>query len=306
MNSLKLHNGVEMPQIGLGTYPMKGEELANAVSYSYQIGYRLIDTSDNYYNEEDLGLSLKRLFSESDAKREELFIISKISDELYQPGTLGGGTNKGKYFWRTSPEMAGTDSVKRVVRKKLYDSLKFIRTDYLDSLLVHWPYPDYFEEIWHEMESIYKEGYVRSIGVCNCRERHLLKLEKSCSVMPHINQFESSPLNSKESLVKFCKNKDIQIMTYSPLMNLRFGEYLDYKNYLHKLSVKYNKTVSQIVLRYNIDMGLVPIPKSSKEFRLRENFNIFDFKITDEELKILLSFNCNKQYLFESKACPGL
>lgn len=295
-----------MPMIGLGTYPMKGNELSDAVFYSYKTGYRLIDTSDNYYNEKDLGVSVKRLFSETDAKRDDLFIISKISDELYEPGTLGGGSNKGKYFWKTSPEMTGKDPVKRIVRKKLYDSLKFIQTDYLDSLLVHWPYPDYFEEIWHEMELIYKEGYVRSIGVCNCRERHLLKLEKTCCVMPHINQFESSPLNSKESLINFCKSKHIQIMTYSPLMNLRFGGHCDYKNYLAELSAKYKKTPSQIVLRYNIDMGLVPIPKSSKEFRLRENFNIFDFSISDEELKKLLSFNCNKQYLFESKACPGL
>lgn len=306
MNTIKLHNGVDIPLIGLGTYPMKGEELLNAVFKSYEVGYRLIDTSDNYYNEEDLGISLKHLYSKTDATRDTLFIISKISDELYKPGTLGGGTNKGKYFWKTSPEMKDKDSVKRIVRQKLHNSLRFINTDYLDSLLLHWPYPDFFEDIWYEMELIYKEGLVRSIGVCNCRERHIKKLKNSCSIIPHINQFESSPLNSKENLISFCKEYKIQVITYSPLMNLRFNNHNDYNKYLLELSEKYKKTLSQIVLRYNIDMGLIPIPKSSNELRLVENFNLFDFRIEDNDLKKLLSFNCNQQYLFESKVCPGL
>ena len=191
-----LSNGVEIPAIGMGTYPLNGQVLTMAVHDAYCCGYRLFDTADNYYNEEDLGQSLETLYSKTDARREELFLVSKLSDELYKPGTLGGGQNKGLYFWKSSPAMQGEDSVHRVVRQKFSHTLEALHTDYLDLLLMHWPYPDYFEEIWHEMEKLYNEGLVKAIGVCNCRERHFERLRKSCTVFPMVNQFESSPLNT--------------------------------------------------------------------------------------------------------------
>lgn len=306
MNNLILSNGISIPSIGIGTYPLFGNVLKDVVYNAYNIGYRLIDTADNYYNEEDLGYSLKNLYQTTNAKREELFIVTKISDELYHPKELGGGSNKGIYFWKNSPIMQQPNAVKNIVRTKVENSLRFLQTNYLDAILMHWPYPDFFEDIWYEMEQIYKEGKVRSIGVCNCRERHLLTLKKSCSIMPMINEFESSPLNTKITDVEFCKKNNIQIIAYSPLKNLQTTQSKPYLNYIKTLSIKYNKTAAQIVLRFDVQRGIIPIPKSSHKKRLESNFDIFDFNLTNEEINKLASFNENKQFVAESRSCPGL
>ena len=253
-----LSNGIKIPALGMGTYPLNGQVLSNAVHDAYDCGYRLFDTADNYYNEEDLGKGLQTLYDCSDAKREELFLVSKLSEKINR------------------------------VR------------------LMHWPYPDFFEEIWYEMENLYKEGYVRAIGVCNCRERHFEKLRNNCTVFPMVNQFESSPLNTKQSLTDYCKNNGVHVMIYSPLMNLRIKSSRAYIDYLEKLATKYQKTKAQIVLRFDVQRGFTPIPKSAHKERLRSNIDIFDFTLTEEEIKKLLSFNEDRQTLPESKSCPGL
>lgn len=305
-NVVQLANGIEMPHIGLGTYPMKGIELIKSVINSYHAGYRLIDTADNYYNETDLGESLQVLYNKEGAKREQLFLTSKVSDELYMPGTLGGGMNKGKYFWKSSPLMQAPNAINAVVKMKIDESLRNLKTDYLDLYLMHWPYPDFFEEIWYEMEQLYRDGKVRAIGVCNCRERHLESLKKTCSVFPMVNQFETSPLNTKVSLIDYCDKNQVKVMVYSPLMSLRKGNKSRYHNYLNTLSQKYHRTPAQINLRFDVQRGLIPIPKSSNAERLLSNISIFDFMLTKDEMEKLFSFNINLQTLPESKSCPGL
>ena len=304
--TLKLSNGLCIPHIGLGTYPMTGNHLATAVAAAYKRGYRLIDTADNYYNEEDLGKSLKSIYKNCGAKREELFLVSKISDELYPPKTVGGGSNKGIYFWRNSPVMQQPNAVRDVVNKKIEDTLRNLQTDYLDLYLMHWPYPDFFTEIWHEMERLYREGKVRAIGVCNCRERHFKKLEKTCDVFPMVNQIETSPLNTKCPVVEYCDAHDIRIMVYSPLMSLRQTGQKAYQDTLAGLAVKYGCEKAQINLRFDMQRGLIPIPKSSNEGRLRKNMSVFDFELTDAEMQRLMAFNIDFQTLPESKSCPGL
>ena len=306
MESIYLSNGVEMPHLGLGTYPMKGEELNSAVLNAYDAGYRLIDTADNYYNEADLGKCIHSMYSQTKAKREDLFLVSKVSDELYEPGTLGGGQNKGKYFWRSSPIMKETDAVRKVVRMKIEQTLQNLKTDYLDLYLMHWPYPDYFPEIWYEMEELYKEGIVRAIGTCNFRERHFEKLKKTCFIFPMVNQFETSPINTKEKLVGYCEQNNIKIMVYSPLMSLKVQKMQQYQEYIAKLADKYDRNKAQINLRFDIQRGFVPIPKSSHSNRLISNISVFDFSLTKEEMDILFSFNSDYQTLPESKSCPGL
>ena len=301
-----LSNGIEIPHIGLGTYPMMGKQLTDAVVNAYQVGYRLIDTADNYYNEKDLGESLEQLYAQTDASRKDLFLVSKVSDELYHPNAVGGGLNKGIYFWKNSPVMQQSDSVHKVVRKKIEDSLKYLRTDYLDLYLIHWPYPDFFSEIWFEMEQIYKEGLVRSIGVCNCRERHLEKLKTSCEIMPMVNQFETSPINIRQNTVEYCNTHNIKIMVYSPLMSLKRIEKENYQKKLRELAAKYGKSIAQIVLRFDIQRGLIPIPKSSHMGRLKNNISIFDFELSKLEMNSLFACNEDYQYLPESKSCPGL
>lgn len=303
---VKLSNGVLIPHIGLGSYPMRGIELTEAVINAYHVGFRLIDTADNYYNEADLGDSLQRLYTQTDAKRSDMFLVSKVSDELYELGTIGGGYNKGKYFWKSSLEMKSPNAVSRIVRMKLEESLRFLKTDYLDLYLMHWPYPDFFEEIWYEMEQLYQEGKIRAIGVCNCRERHFERLKKSWRIAPMVNQFETSPLNTKVSLVNYCNENNIKVMVYSPLMSLRVRGKDAYQSYLNILAQKYQCCTAQINLRFDVQRGLIPIPKSSKADRLKSNISVFGFQLTEEEMGKMLSFNENYQTLPESKYCPGL
>ncbi|MCD7714056.1 MAG: aldo/keto reductase [Prevotella sp.] len=304
-NTFQLANGVEMPMLGLGTWPMTDKQLHKAVLSAFNVGYRLIDTADNYYNEEDLGMGLQLLYKATDAKRKDMFLVSKLSDERYDRNTIGGGLYMGLYFWKTSPVMQKPNAVHDVVRMRINSSLKKLQTDYIDLYLMHWPYPDFFQEIWYEMEQLVKEGKVRAIGVCNCRERHLEML-RGCSVPPHVNQFETSPLNTKVSHVNYCKEHGVQIMVYSPLMSLRQEQQVEYQDYLVRLSHKYKRDKAQIVLRFNLQRGFISIPKSSHRERLASNISIFDFKLSDEEMQTLLSFNADMQYLPESKYCPGI
>lgn len=305
-NNILLSNGVSMPHIGLGTYPMMGQQLTDAIINGYNVGYRLIDTADNYYNENDLGDSLGILYSKTEAKREDMFLVSKISDELYHPNEIGGGLNKGLYFWKNSPIMQNPNAVHDIVTKKIDDTLRYLRTDYLDLYLIHWPYPDFFPEIWYEMEQIYKKGKVRAIGVCNCRERHFEKLKHSCEIFPMVNQFETSPINTKVSLIEYCDQHDVRIMVYSPLMSLKRKEMTAYQDLLVELSKKYNVSTSQIVLRFDIQRGLIPIPKSANQERLKSNITVYDFSLSIEEMNMLLGMNVNFQYLPESRSCPGI
>ena len=149
MHKLLLSNGVEIPTIGLGTYPMYGKTLTDAVLSAYLAGYRLIDTADNYYNEKDLGERLSQLYHKTSATRNDLFLVTKLSDELYPAGSIGGGANRGVYFWKNSPVMQVPNAVRKIIEKKISDSLKWLKTDYLDALLMHWPYPDYYIDTYH-------------------------------------------------------------------------------------------------------------------------------------------------------------
>lgn len=306
MHNILLSNGIEIPQIGLGTYPMYGETLTTAVISAYLAGYRLIDTADNYYNEKDLGESLSQLYKKTSATRKELFLVTKLSDELYPAGSIGGGANRGVYFWKNSPEMRNPNAVKGIVERKISNSLKSMNTDYIDALLMHWPYPDYFEEIWYEMEQWYKKGGVRAIGVCNCRERHFEKLSKSCDIYPMINQFETSPVNTKSSLVKYCDEHNVKVMIYSPLMSLRRTYLQDYQIYIKELGEKYGKNPAQIVLKFDIQRGMIPIPKSSNASRLQSNIDLFDFTLLEDEMIKMMNFNMDLAYMPESRSCPGL
>ena len=150
----RLSNGLSIPAIGFGTYPLKGTILSEAISNAYLSGYRMFDTSDNYGNEKDLGIALLNLYRKNNVQRDELFLVSKISDELYPAGSLigGGAGNKGKFFWKTSELMQYPNAVHDIVWRKLNNSIELLNSEYLDLLLLHWPYPDYFEEIWYEMQ----------------------------------------------------------------------------------------------------------------------------------------------------------
>lgn len=302
--TVTLSNGVKMPRMGFGTYPLYKDALTTAVCNAYEAGFRMFDTSDNYYNEEDLGNSLSEVYTQYGVKREGLFLITKLSDELYPVGVPGAGANRGIYFWKNSPMMQAPTAVHDVIMRKVEHSLKALRTDYIDLLLMHRPYPDFFSEIWKEMICIYRQGIVKAIGVCSCYERHLEKLSLNSDVYPMVNQIELSPLNTKEELVEYSNKNNIATMVYSPLMTLRV-ENVQYQNLLSELAQKYGCSKARILLRFYLQLGLVPIPKSAKLDRCRDNISAMDFALDDIDVARLLSCNCDYQTLPESKGCPG-
>lgn len=251
--SFKLHNGVKMPYLGLGTYQSDNDqEVIDAVANALQLGYRHIDTASIYNNEEGVGKGIQR----SDVHRSEIFLVSKVwnADQGYE-NTL----------------------------KAFEESLQRLDTDYLDLYLVHWPVTKKYKDTWRALEKLYKEKRIRAIGVSNFMQHHLEDLLIDAEVVPMVNQMEFHPYVVQQDLIDFCATKGIQYESWSPFMQGKvFG--LDIcKN----LSTKYNKSVAQVILRYNLQKGIVAIPKSSKKERIISNADIFDFELSTEDIAFL-------------------
>lgn len=294
MSKIKTRNGNDLSLVGLGTFPFQGEEMASMIKKAYSNGYNLIDTADDYRGESGIGLAITRGWVE----RENIFIQTKISnDTAYADEPLAG-----VYFNPLSNFMT-RHTVKEIVKEKVTTSLRKMNTDYLDSVLIHYPYPGYYEEIWNCLRELRDAGVIRYIGVSNCAVRHLECLNKQ-GEMPAINEVYISPLGIKKDLLDYSKANDILVMTYSALMDLTRGN-LD-MNIISSLSEKYHKTPSQIILRWNLDRGCCPLAKTKNENRMKENISIDDFQLTDEEVKTISSMNNDFQILTESKICPGL
>lgn len=294
MMEFKTKSGLNVPPIGLGTFPFQGQQMADIVKIVSEIGYCLIDTADDYRGETGIGMAI----SQGMVKREDLFLQTKISnDTAYDDEPLAG-----KFFNRYTPVMK-RHSVEEIVREKVSISLREMKTDYIDSILIHYPYPGFYEQIWETLISLQKEGLVRFIGVSNFHKRHCERL-REVGKLPEINEVYISPVATKEDLVLYSKENGIQIMSYSPLMDIRSGRVNI--EMCKELVEKYNKSLSQIILRWNIDRGCIPLPKSSNVQRLQENFSVFDFSLTPEEVNCLSSYNMNIQILPETKICPGL
>lgn len=229
--SFELHNGVQMPYFGLGVYQSEdGNEVINAVKTALNHGYRHIDTAAIYYNEEGVGTGIRK----SNVDRKDVFLTSKV--------------------WNTDQ---GYDST-----LKAFDaSLERLGTDYLDLYLVHWPKGELSKETWKALEKLYKEKRVRAIGVSNFLRHHLEDLLTSVEIVPMVNQMEFHPYLVQQDLVDFCNSNGIQYQAWSPLMQ---GNIFDL-DIMKDLTLKYNKTIAQIVLRWDLQKGVVTIPKSSKK-----------------------------------------
>lgn len=243
-----LNNGVKMPWLGYGTYKAKSEECIEGVKEALKAGYKHIDTASFYGNEESVGIAIK----ESNIERKDIFLVSKV--------------------WN---EDQGYDNTLRSFEA----SIKALNTDYLDLYLIHWPLK-ISRETWRAMEKIYLEGKVRAIGVSNFNIEHLKYVMNNCEVIPMVNQVEFHPELIQHELINFCKNNKIQMEAWSPLMRGRVLQIPLFKN----LSEKYNKTISQIVLRWDLQMGFVTIPKSTNPERIKENTGIFDFELSNEDM----------------------
>ena len=297
---MKLTNkkGVEIPMIGLGTFPFQGRVMADMVFNASKIGYRLFDTADDYRGEFGIGLAVSELGSLG-LTREDLFLQTKISDN----NAHADEPLIGVYFNEKSMFMK-RHTAAEVVREKVSISLREMRTNYIDSLLIHYPYPAYYIDIWKEMIKLKEEGIVRYIGVSNFHERHIENLIHETGVCPEINEVYVSPIGTKQGIIDYCNEHNCLIMTYSSFMDLA-SDRIPLEP-LKTIATKYSKSIAQIMLRWNVERGCLPLPKSKKTNRLVENFQIWDFEITKKEVEEIYELNKNYQYIVESKTCPGI
>jgi diketogulonate reductase-like aldo/keto reductase len=256
-----LKGGVKMPSLGLGVWQVNdGDEVINAVSWALEAGYRSIDTAMIYGNEEGVGKALR----ESSVQREEVFVTTKVwnGDQGYE-STL----------------------------KAFEESRRRLGLEYIDLYLIHWPINGKYVDTWKAMIHLYKEGYVRAIGVSNFLEKHIDDIIDATGQAPAVNQVEMHPLYTRKPLLNFCVEKDIRVTAWSPLMQGK----LDIPVIL-ELSKKYGKTPAQIVLRWHLQNGVIVIPKSVKKHRIIENSKIFDFDISKEDMERIDGLNQNKNF----------
>lgn len=247
-----------MPLLGLGVYDMYNREAEEAVGHALEIGYRLIDTAAMYRNEAEIGNAIRA----SAVPRSEIFLTTKVADSDQ------GFAQTLRAFDRSS---------------------KNLNCEYIDLYLVHWPIKETRKDTWRALERLYKEKRVRAIGVANYLIPFLKELETYGSITPVVDQVEFSPYLFLEDLLKECKRKHIQLQAYTPL--IRGQRFSDPK--LIRMAEKYGRTPAQIILRWALQLGVSTIPKSSNLNRLKENFEVFDFQIQDEDMRKINSFNEN-------------
>lgn len=262
-DKITLHNGVKMPWFGIGVFKVEeGPELVNAVKTAIKHGYRSIDTAAIYRNEEGVGQGIREGMKEAGISREDLFVTSKVwNDDLGYESTI------------TAYEA----------------SLNRLGLEYLDLYLIHWPVEGKYKDAWRALETLYKEGRVKAIGVSNFQIHHLEDLMKDAEIIPMVNQVEYHPRLTQKELQSFCQEHGIQLEAWSPLMQ---GQLLD-DQVLKEIANKYDKSIAQVILRWDLQNGVVTIPKSTKEHRIVENATVFDFELTEEDMKRIDDLNQN-------------
>lgn len=259
MKTVKLANGIHMPVLGLGVFKVEeGAELVSAIKKAVQLGYRSIDTAAIYGNEASTGKGIR----ESRIPREELFITSKVwNADLGYEETL-----------------AAFD-----------ETLRKMELEYLDLYLIHWPVEGKYIDAWRALETLYKTGRIRAIGVSNFQIHHLETLKKHATIMPVINQIELHPKLTQKELITYCTQNNIRVEAWSPLMQ---GGLFD-NPLLQEIAAHHGKTVAQVILRWGLQNNIIVIPKSTKPHRIAENMDIFDFELTLNEIAKIDALNQN-------------
>lgn len=248
-----LSNGVKMPQLGYGVYQVTKEECERCVLEALKAGYRLIDTAQSYFNEEEVGSAIKK----SGIPREEIFLTTKVWIEHY-----------------------GYENTKNSV----LESMKKLQTEYLDLVLLHQPFGDAYGA-WRALEDLYEEGKIRSLGISNFYVDRMVEFVNFNRVKPMINQMEVHIFNQQKQLKEYADKYDVQLEAWAPFGEGRKNTFNN--EVIKAIGDKYGKTAAQVMLRWNIQRGVVVIPKSTHYERMVENFNVFDYTLTDEEMNTI-------------------
>ena len=260
--TITLHNGVKMPQLGFGVFKVKnGNETVESVKKAIEAGYRAIDTAAIYENEEGVGQAIR----ECGVPREELFITSKV--------------------WNTEQGYETT-------LKAFEDSLNRLGLEYLDLYLIHWPGKDKYLETWRALEKLYKDGKVKSIGVSNFHVHHLENLLANSEVKPVVNQIELHPLLTQVEIRDYCAKHEIKVESWSPLGR---GNLLEEPTINH-IAKKHGKSSAQVLIRWHLQHDLVVIPKSITPSRIKENAQVFDFSLSLNEMNQIDALNKNERF----------
>ena len=264
MDYVTLNNGVKMPALGYGVYQVSPEECARCVRDAISVGYRSIDTAQAYANEEGVGKAV----AESGIAREEFFITTKV--------------------WISN---AGEDRA----AKSIEESLRKLRTDYIDLLLIHQPFGDYYGT-YRAMEKAYRSGKVRAIGVSNFYPDRFIDIASFCEIKLAVNQVETHVFQQQKIAREVMKKYGCQIESWGPFAEGKNGMFSN--ALLKETGEKYGKSIAQTALRFLLQSGVVVIPKSVRKDRMAENFDIFDFSLTDEEMKKISALDTGSSLFF--------
>jgi 2,5-diketo-D-gluconate reductase A len=267
MEKVKLNNGVDMPVLGFGVMQMIGAACEAAVLNAIEAGYRLFDTAELYGNEQAVGNAIKR----SSIPREELFITTKFGSKE-----------------------AGYEKTKAAFQK----SIEALQLDYIDLYLIHQPFGDIFGS-WRAMQDLYNEGKIKAIGVCNFLPDRLMDLIANSGFTPAVNQIETHPFQQQIETQQFLKDNNVQIEAWGPFAEGMNGVFTN--EVLAAIGLKYHKTVAQVILRWLTQRGVVAIPKSSRKERMVENINIFDFRLSDEDMQRIQTLDTKQSLLFSHR-----
>ena len=270
MEYLTLNNGVQMPLVGFGTFMLGGETCKNAVAAAIENGYRMIDTAEAYGNEKEVGEGIRQ----SGIDRGELFLVTKVKFKSYENA-----------------------------EQTVLQSLSNLQTDYIDLLLLHWPFANYYEA-WRTLEKLYADGKIRAIGVSNFEPDQLLDLIAYNKVIPAVNQIETNLYCQRSMERGWMDKKQVAHMAYAPLGQGNRSEMYREPAVL-ALAQKYGKTPAQIMLRFLTQKGIAVIPRSAKPEHIKENFDLFDFALTADEMAQLSSLD-KKEPLIGKPETPEL
>lgn len=271
MKYVTLHNGLKMPILGYGVYQVTQEECERCVIDALEVGYRSIDTAQSYFNEEQVGSAIVK----SGIPREDIFLTTKVWVEHY-----------------------GYENAK----KSVLDSMEKLRTNYLDLILLHQPFADYYGA-YRAIEELYDEGIVKAIGVSNFYPDRLVDIASFSRIKPMVNQVETHPHDQQVLAKEYMDKYDVQIEAWAPFGEGRGGLFTD--ETLTKIGAKYGKTTAQVMLRWHIQRGVVVIPKSVHKERMIENLNVFDFLLSDDDMQLISAMD-KKESSFFSHYDPAM